>query len=306
MIRDAQAVEICHGEGAHGAEDPFRGYFIGVEDVTGPSDLEAPKKSSSEVGAPCLFNEAQHSLNRAFFQSRGELSWYEADVRKLTEERYALKLLSEQREGEVKEVRAELEVSRKEQAEQAEQVKQKFNAIRKLRVEVDAVKSEAEEWKKNMDCLASKKETARTQLASAEAQLRSLKEKALVQAKKIEELQSQLSSTNSDQERLATELAAAKIEVEKMMANANAMEVAEAAQARENWVSEHAKCRSRRETLEEIHARGFDLTTEIENAKELEAEARVLAFPIDDDTGKARGSESEGGLEGEDAAPGEH
>ncbi|XP_070032792.1 uncharacterized protein [Nicotiana tomentosiformis] len=238
--------------------------------------------------------------HEAFFQSRGELSRYEAKIRKLTEERDALKLLNKQREVEVKGLRAELEASRKEQAELAEQ----------FRAEVDVVKSKAEEWKKNMDYLASEKKTARTQLASAQAQLQSLKEKALVQAKKIEEFQSHLSSTNSDRERLATELAEAKSEVEKTMANADAMvavyrsdaeaaqvqekEVVEAAQALANWVAEHAKCQSQRETLEELHARDFDLTVEIEKAKELEAEARVLAFPEDDDTGSASGSESEG------------
>nr|XP_016445726.1 PREDICTED: uncharacterized protein LOC107770911 [Nicotiana tabacum] len=300
MIRDAQAVETCHGEGAHREEVPFRGYFIGVEHVIGPSDLEAPKKSSSEVGAPCLFNEAQQALNR-----------YKAEVRRLTEERDALNLLIEQREGEVKGLRAELETSRKEQTELAEQVKQKFDVIRQLRVEVDVVKSEAGEWKKNMDRLASEKETAQTQLASAEAQLRSLKEKSLVQAKKIEEFQSRLSSANSDRERLATELAANSdalvvvYQSDAEVAHVRTKEVVEAAQAQANWVVDHAKCQSRRETLEEIHARGFDLTAEIEKAKELEVEARVLAFPDDDDTRSVSGSKSEGGLEGEDAAPGE-
>ncbi|XP_070055209.1 uncharacterized protein [Nicotiana tomentosiformis] len=200
------------------------------------------------------------------------------------------------------------------------QVQQKFDVITQLRVEVDAVKAEAEEWKKNMDHLALEKKAARTQLASAEIQLRSLKEKALVQAKKIEEFQSRLGSATSDQERLATELSEAKSEVEKAMANADVMvvvyrsdveaaqvrakEVAEATQARANWVAEHAKCQSRREALEEIHARGFDLTAEIERAKELEAEAGVLAFPDDDEEiGSMSRSESEGGLEGEDAAP---
>ncbi|XP_009612720.1 uncharacterized protein [Nicotiana tomentosiformis] len=201
------------------------------------------------------------------------------------------------------------------------QVQQKLDVIRQLRVEVDAVRPEAEEWKKNMDLLASENKVARAQLASAETQLRSLKEKALVQAKKIKEFQSQLGSAISDRERLATELAAAKSEVEIATANADAMvaiyrsdaeatqvrakKVTEVAQARANWVVEHAKCQSRRETLEEIHARGFNLTVEIENAKELEAEARVLAFPDDDDTGSMSESECEGGLEGEDDAPGE-
>ncbi|XP_070044920.1 uncharacterized protein [Nicotiana tomentosiformis] len=230
MIRDAQAVETGHGDGAHGEEDPFRCYFIEVEYVTVLSDLEASKKSSSEVGVPCLFNEAQQALNRdfvlhheVFLQSQGELSRYEAEVQRLNKERDAFKLLNKQRKGELKGFRAELEASRKEQTEMVEQVKrifefndidlgvidnssvpqveQKFNVIRQFHVEVDVVKSEAEEWKKNTDHLASKKETVRTQMASAEAQLRSLKEKSLVQAEKIEEFQSRLSSANSDRER---------------------------------------------------------------------------------------------------------
>ncbi|XP_070049938.1 uncharacterized protein [Nicotiana tomentosiformis] len=261
------------------------------------SDSEGQKPKKRAARKP----KASVLHHKAFFQSRGELSRYEAEVRKLTEERDTLKLLSEQREGEAKGLRAELEASRKEQVELAEQVQrifefnnidsglmannlvsqveQKFDVIRQLRTEVDVVKLEAEEWKKNMDCLASKKETTRTQLASAEAQLLSLKDKSLVQAKKIEEFQSQLSSANCDRERLAIELAAARTKVEKTMENVDAMvvvyqsnikaaqvrakEVAEAAQDRANWVVEHAKCQSRRETLEEIHARGFDLTVEI-------------------------------------------
>ncbi|XP_070047149.1 uncharacterized protein [Nicotiana tomentosiformis] len=257
----------------------------------------------------------------------GELSQYEVDNRGLTEERYAFKLLSEQREGEAKGLRAELEAAQKEQADLAEQVKiifevndtdsgvtanssipqvqQKLDVIGHLREEVDVVKAEAEAWKKNMDRLALEKEAARAQLASAKTQLRSLKEKALVQAKKIEEFQSRLGSATSDRERLATELAAAKSEVKTAKANADAMvavyrsdaeaaqvrakEVAEAAQARANW----------------IHARGFDLTAEIENAKELEDEARVLAFSDDNDSRSMSGSESGEGLESEDAALGE-
>ncbi|XP_070042877.1 uncharacterized protein [Nicotiana tomentosiformis] len=192
----------------------------------------------------------------------------------------------------------------------AKPVQRKLDVIGRLREEVDAVKAEAEAWTKNIDRLASEKEVARAQLASAETQLQSLKEKALVQTKKIEEFQYRLGSATSDREKLATELAAAKLEVEMATTNADAMVAvyrfdSKAAQARANWVAEHAKCHSRRETLEEIHARGFDLTAEIENAKELEAEARVLAFPNDDDSGSMSGSESGEGLESEDVVPGE-
>ncbi|XP_070057878.1 protein CROWDED NUCLEI 1-like [Nicotiana tomentosiformis] len=279
-----------------------------------------PSSGDEEALPPIskLENVASVLHHEALLQSRGELSRYEAEVRRLTEERDAFKLLSEQRKGEVKRLRAELEASQKEQTELAEQVKkifefndidsgvmannsipqveQKLNVIRQLRVEMDVVKSEAKERKKNMDRIASEEETARTQLASAEGQLRSLKEKTLVQAKKIEEFQSRLSLADSNRERLSTELAATKLEVEKAMANVDAMvvvyrsdvkaaqvrakEVAEAAQARANWVAEHAKCQSRRETLEEIHTRGFDLTIKIEKAKELKAKTEYWLFPM--------------------------
>ncbi|XP_070050110.1 uncharacterized protein [Nicotiana tomentosiformis] len=265
------------------------------------SEGQKPKKRAArkpKVNIIPLTMESVLSLRDE--EEERELNQYEAEVRRLTEERDALKLLSEQREGEVKGLRAELEASQKEQAELAEQVKrifefndidsgvmanssvpqveQKFDMIRQLRVEVDTVRVEAEEWKKNMDRLASEKEAARAQLVSAEAQFRSLKEKALVQAKKLEEFQSRLSSANSDRERLVTELAATKSEVEKTMANADAIV---------------AVYRSDAEAAQ------------IEKAKELEAETRVLDFPDDDDTGSTDGSGSEGGLEGEDDAPGE-
>nr|XP_009629149.1 neurofilament medium polypeptide-like [Nicotiana tomentosiformis] len=143
--------------------------------------------------------------HEAFFRSRGEMS-------------------SEQREGEAKGFRDELEAAQNEQVDLAEQVKRIFevndidsdveanssvpqvqlniDVIGQLREEVNAVKAEAEAWKKNMDRRASEKEAARAQLASTENQLQSLKEKAL---------------------RLATELAAAKSEVEMAKANVDAM-----------------------------------------------------------------------------------
>ncbi|XP_070055026.1 uncharacterized protein [Nicotiana tomentosiformis] len=280
-----------------GTEDTLPRGEETIEDAV-DADAETGLEARREEGdAPKNLLGASVLHREVFLRSRGELSRCEALIQGLTVERDAFKLFSEQRVGEAEGLRAELEATRKEQADLSEQ----------FRVEVDAVKAEAEEWKKNMDHLALEKEAAGVQLASAETQLRVLKEKALVQAKKIEEFQSRLGSTTSDRERLATELAEAKSEVKIATANANAMvvvhrsdakaaqvqakDVSEAAQARANRVAEHTKCQSRRETLEEIYARGFDLTAEIENAKELEAEARVLAFSDDDDTGSMSGSE---------------
>ncbi|XP_019234507.1 PREDICTED: tropomyosin-1-like [Nicotiana attenuata] len=244
-----------------------------------------------EVETPCLFNETQQALNRA-------------EVREPTEGKDAFKLLSEQREGEAKGLRTELEMAQK---DHAELVQQKLDVIRQLREEADALKIEAEGWREKMDRLVSEKETSRDQLASAENQIRGMKEEILVQAKKVEEVQSQLGSAVSDRKNLVAELEAAKSEVKAAKPlQFRAKKVAEAAQVRAEKVAEHAKCQYRRETLEKIHARGFDLTTEIESAKELEDEAWILAYPNDDDdSGSLSESESREDPEGGDTSPGD-
>ncbi|XP_070031820.1 uncharacterized protein [Nicotiana tomentosiformis] len=178
-------------------------------------------------------------------------------------------------------------------------LQQKLEAIGKLREEVDMIRAETLGWKDGMDRLAAEKETARAQLSSTENQLQRIKEKSSVQARKIEELEAQL----------ASELAKAKSDVEIAKANADAFvavyrvdaeaaqvqerEAAETAEARAYWVAELAKCQSQRDTLEEIHSRGFDLTEEIKRAKELEADAELLASDDkDDDDGSKSGSRS--------------
>ncbi|XP_070013307.1 uncharacterized protein [Nicotiana sylvestris] len=153
----------------------------------------------------------------------------------------------------------------------------------------------------------SKKDTARAQLSSVEHQLQSVKEESLARSKKIEELEA----------RLAAELAKAtskaekvKAEVEAVVAiyradakdtNARAKEISDATEVRLSCVFEHAKCQSQRETLEEIHARGFVLLADIENAKVLQAEVEAL-LSADDDSGSASRSKSG---EDKDEAPGE-
>ncbi|XP_070046226.1 uncharacterized protein [Nicotiana tomentosiformis] len=163
-----------------------------------------------------------------------------------------------------------------------------------------------------MDRFAAKIEAARAQLSSVESHLRGMKEKSLAQTKKKEELEA----------RLASELAKAKSKAEKARAEAEAIvavyqadaeaaqvqarEAAETAKTRAHWIAELAKCQSRRETLEEIHARGFDLTDEIVKAKENESDARALVSDDDDDDGSKSGSENGEDLDGEEAAPKEY
>ncbi|XP_070036392.1 KNR4/SMI1 homolog [Nicotiana tomentosiformis] len=188
----------------------------------------------------------------------------------------------------------------------------KIEMIGKLREEVDVIKAESLKWKEGMNHFAIEKETARAQLSSAENQLQKMKEKGSVQARRIEELDA----------RLAFELAKAESDAEKAKAGADALvavyradaevaqvqarKAAETTDTRAHWVAELAKCRSRRGTLEEIHARGFDLAEKIKRAKELKADDKALVSDDDDndddydDDGSKSGSENAGRGEGEE------
>ncbi|XP_070039914.1 uncharacterized protein [Nicotiana tomentosiformis] len=133
-----------------------------------------------------------------------------------------------------------------------------------------------------------------------------MKEKSSAQARKIEELEARLASAFAKAEKAKADIDAivAVYLADAEAVQAQAREAAETAQTRAHWVVELAKCQSRRETLEEIHARGFDLTEEILKAKELEADVGALAFD-DDDESKSR-SESGEEPDGEETAPGDN
>ncbi|XP_070023191.1 uncharacterized protein [Nicotiana sylvestris] len=154
---------------------------------------------------------------------------------------------------------------------------------------------------------AKMKDTAQAQLSSAEHQLQIIKEELLVRAKKIEEfevwLAAELAKATSEAERVKADAQAvvAVYRADAEVAHARAKEIFDAAQVRSFCVAEHAKCQSRRETLEDIYASGFDLTGDIENAKVLEAEAKAL---LSDDDGSGSSSGSKSGWD-EDEAPGE-
>ncbi|XP_070056633.1 filament-like plant protein 3 [Nicotiana tomentosiformis] len=206
------------------------------------------------------FERALAFHQEAFFMSRAELSRCEADFRGLSEESNALKLLSGQKDEEIKDLQAELAKAHQEQIDLIEQVvkilkahgldsgtmdnisisqlQQKIERIEQFCEEVDTIKVESLGWKEGMVRFAAEKEVARAQLSSVESQLQGMKEKSSTQARKIEELEA-------------------------------------------------------REKLEEIHARCFDLTNEIIEAREHEIEAGALATSDDDDDDDVSKSESE-------------
>ncbi|XP_070057596.1 uncharacterized protein [Nicotiana tomentosiformis] len=204
--------------------------------LEGENQIEVPIKANefekveSHVANRLVKASVLH--HETFLRYRDELSQLKAETKELAEKRNMYKLLSEQREGEIKSLRAKLDVAQKEHADLLEkveffevsddeldtvsngqnlQVQQNIDWVDQLRAEMDEVKAMVEEWKGKMDRLSFEKETTREQLASAEAQLRSMKEKAKAQSRKIEELQSRLNLAVVDPETLAKELKSSQV-----------------------------------------------------------------------------------------------
>lgn len=108
--------------------------------------------------------------------------------------------------------------------------------------------------------------------SALEVQLRNARENNSVQTSRIARIASDLLE-------MKAEVADAQAKAEKIRANADrkmAVYLKDVVDARakmrgafdqEGKSNEYARCKSRRETLEEIHARGFDLLEEIEQAK---------------------------------------
>ncbi|XP_070040709.1 uncharacterized protein [Nicotiana tomentosiformis] len=208
---------------------------------------------ASDIGdASLLLEEAQRFITRTISRFRVDLSQFEVELQKVSGERDALRLLCSQKDTAIKDLQADLAKARE------EELQQKVEMIGSLREEVDQIKAKCNRWKETIDRLAAEKETILTNLLSADVQLRNVKQKSSAQAKRIEELEAQLAEAKAEVE-------SSKILADKSIAV------------------------SRRETLEEIHVRGFDLTEEIKKAKEIEAEAKSLAS--DDDDGSKSGSE---------------
>nr|XP_033510601.1 uncharacterized protein LOC117275428 [Nicotiana tomentosiformis] len=95
------------------------------------------------------------------------------------------KLPSEQQDGVIKDLQAELDraykeasILRWEHTDLVEKVQQKIDQVDQLRKEMNEIQAMVDGWKSKMDTLASEKETAQAKLSLVEVQLRVAKEKA--------------------------------------------------------------------------------------------------------------------------------
>ncbi|XP_070023110.1 uncharacterized protein [Nicotiana sylvestris] len=204
------------------------------------------------------------------------------------------KLLSEQHEGAIKDLRSELDAAQKEHADLVEQVK-----VFKVGNEDFAMSTNDQTLQGKIDRLALENEAALEQLASVEVHIQVAKEKAKERARQNEDLQAQLGSTITERDALGKELEIMRSELKTTRADAEEMVAqytadVEASDARLKVTVEYVKRLSRREIVEEIHAWGFDLVAEIEEVNRLEVEAKKMDEP-EDEEGFEGSDESEDG-----------
>ncbi|XP_070048964.1 uncharacterized protein [Nicotiana tomentosiformis] len=281
-LREAQELKTPDIGGGSSIGDPFRDCFTGVDDASDIND------------ASILLEEAQRLLSRAFAKFRADLSQCEIEIQKVSEDRNALKFLCGQKDEIIKDLQADLAKAREEEVELDKQVsillikygldptveantslsqlQQKVERIELLWGEVDQVKADCDRWKENMDRLAAEKETTLAKLSSVEVQLQGVKEKSSSQSKRIKELKTGFAEAKAEIEKTKV-MADKSIAMYRADVESAQMQLREASN-RKQWIVDLVKCQFRRETLEEIHTRGFHLSGEIARAKVLEAEAR--------------------------------
>ncbi|XP_070054374.1 uncharacterized protein [Nicotiana tomentosiformis] len=286
-----------------------------IDSVQRLREEEEEEEEEEEGGALALVTRSARVIEVT--EAPEPMAACEVELQKVSGERDALRLLCSQKDEAIKDLQADLAKAREEEAELDKQVslvllkygfdstvevnpslsqlQQKAKKIGSLREEVDQIKAEYNRWKETIDHLAVEKETILTNLLSADVQLQNVKKKGSAQAKWIEELEAQLAEAKAEVE--SSKILADNSVAVYRAAQMEVREAAETADTRAHWIAKLAKCRSRRETIGEIHARGFDLTEEIKKAKELKVEAGALASDSDDDDDDCSKSRSEDGGE---------
>ncbi|XP_070053982.1 uncharacterized protein [Nicotiana tomentosiformis] len=242
---------------------------------------EEDQAKMNEVNAPSLFNEAHQVLNKSFHWSRMEVSHLGFELKEQVWQKDMYKALSEKKDKVLRQhsvLQDDLERAQKE----ASKVQKKIDLIDQLRAEMNEVKAPAEELRSKMVVLASERDATKEDMAPTKDRLRVMRENTNKWSRLNEELKEQLNSVVTERDTISQECSALKSKLEAASNEASEVQDilaqykndVEVVEARVIIKAKYVKWLSQRENLEEIHARGVDFATEIEEAKSLEAEAR--------------------------------
>ncbi|XP_070011204.1 uncharacterized protein [Nicotiana sylvestris] len=271
-----------------------------------PAGLEAPSlegeipqvRKGEGLSLPGL--AAGSRTSGTFDKLKSELLRYEAKLRNALNGEKSLRLLCDKKTRELTHLRSELDQSRDYKGILKKQLQRKTEMLERLRGEANQVNSECNDLKAQIDAHVAAKRNTLAKASALEIQLRNAREGDSVQASRIAKLEIDLL-------KMKAEVVDARAEAEEVRAKADkkvaiylkdtdeAHTKLREASDRESRSNEYARCKSRRETLEEIHGKGFDLSEEIEHAKVDEFDTMFLVSDVEDNKeGAGEGAGPEG------------
>ncbi|XP_070002526.1 uncharacterized protein [Nicotiana sylvestris] len=206
-------------------------------------------------------------LRKAFDKLKSELLRHEARLWKALDRDKSLRLLCTRKEGELLESKTE--------------------ELERLWGEVGQVKHEFNELKAQVDAQVATKEGALAKDSTLEVQIWNAHANDFVRMNMITRLESELLKAKAEVVNARAEAVMSHAKADQKLAAylkgvVDARAELRKALNRESSNKEYVRCISRRETLEEIHARSFDLLEEIKKAKAEEYDAKFLLSYAED------------------------
>ncbi|XP_059291710.1 uncharacterized protein LOC132045183 [Lycium ferocissimum] len=224
---------------------------IRVSSYLYPLVSQEDRKKMTEVDESCLFNEAQQALNRASVLHHASFHRLKHEVGRLKEE-------LESKSQEVDELMTLYEKNL--------QYISSLPDLSILKSDLAAARNEAAE-----------RDVLREQLRSSEEQMNGLNASLAAAEVERDRLSQVITDLQAEHGKALDQISGYDDMLEQYKADVTAAEKANNLRAEYEW------CLSRRKTLEEVQATGVDLSNLIEEAKELEAEAKAAFDPEDSD-----------------------
>ncbi|XP_070010222.1 uncharacterized protein [Nicotiana sylvestris] len=242
--------------------------------------LDSPKEEgrllaqvSRSIGERKDVPWCEKACSEAFDRLKTTLLCCEALLREAQEMGRSLELLCAAKENEL--------VFRVQETLLEIQWKDKVHELEKLWGEVGVAKCDFDELQAHVSAHSKAKERAQAATSALEDKIQAVHASDSAQAKMITRLSSELSRAKTEVVNIRAEVVINNTRAGRDMASHSRSAAAARAELkkaldREKNSREYERCRSRRETLEEIHARGFDLSKEIEQAKGENFDAKFL------------------------------
>ncbi|XP_070010700.1 protein WEAK CHLOROPLAST MOVEMENT UNDER BLUE LIGHT-like 1 [Nicotiana sylvestris] len=251
------------------------------------SEVENPEGGGETAGPRVKEYRKEERCPRAFDRLKAELLYCEAPLWGARDREKSLRLFCAAKESELISLQCEVDQNRAREALLEKQLKNNTDELEQLWGEVGKAKREFIKLQAHVNAHSEAKERAQAGASTLEAQIQATSANDSARVKMIMRLLSELSRTKTELVNVPAEIVMNNTRTgQKMAAYSRSIAAAKAKLQKTldhaNNSKEYVRCRSRREILEEIHARGFDLLGEIKQAKREEYDAKFLLSDAED------------------------